>query len=318
MLRTPALPPRSIKAIGLGALVCVTASAQAQLVADKLLVAGDSLMGIDKPQRALAEYDKALKLEPSPRTYLARAKAWYAMDRMDRFLLDVEQLLRMDSTHVEGHYLRAMYAYSAGDMPRAEHHADRSIRCGATDPLVAKVLVLRGEARAELKRYPEALADLEAGMAKGVEDVDAMRTLARLYDALGRHADALAVLERLCELEPRDVGHWSNRGYELIHLERYDEALSILEKALTIDRDEPTALSNRAFVLWKKGRLKEAWNDVERSLRYYPANPFALRTRAVLRLDRGDINKACEDLNLSKALGGAPLVDALLKEHCSN
>lgn len=317
MLPFPAFTATSVKTLGLCWLLASALPAPGQLVADKLLAVGDSLMAIEKPQRALAEYDKALKLEPAARTYLARGKAWYAMDRMDRFLLDVEQVLRMDSTNREGHYLRALYAVHAGDMARAEHHTTRSIAHGVDGPLLGKVLLLRGEARVELKRVDEAMEDLVEGLHLVPTDTDAMRTLARLYDIRGRHADALALLEKLCDIEPNDVGHWSNRGYELIQLDRLDDALPVLERALSIDKDEPTALSNRAYALMKKGRLREAWTDVDRSLRFYPANPFALRTRAILRLDKGDLRKACEDLTLAKALGGGALVEDLILEHCT-
>ena len=116
--------------------------------------------------------------------------------------------------------------------------------------------------------------------------------------------------------KPWDVGHWSNRGYELTMLGRYDEALDMIEKALSIDKDEPVALSNRAYVYTLLDRDAEAWSDVERSLRNYPANPFALRTRAILRIRKGERAKACEDLTLAKALGGVPDVERLVKENC--
>lgn len=282
------------------------------------LALGDSLMRVDKPQRALVEYERALKLQPSAATYLARAKAWNALDRADRFLLDVEQVLRLDSTSATAHYLRADYAMRGGDMQRVIHHASRCLEYSSDQVERQKALVLRGEARVELKQYPGAILDLEQGLGPTSTDTDALASLARLYDGVGRHADALAILERLCELEPRSVGHWSNRSFELIMLERYDEAMNAVEHALALDKDEPIALSNRAYIHFKQGRLKEAWSDVERSLRSYPANPYALRTRGVLRLQAGDVEKACDDLTLAKVLGEIPEVDQLVKEHCGN
>lgn len=284
----------------------------------RYLAAGDSLMRIEKPQRALAEYERALKLQPSATTYLARAKAWNALDRSDRFLLDVEQVLRMDSVNATAHYLRAEYAMRGGDMQRVVHHASRCLEHSTKSEERNKALVLRGEARVELKQYPGAILDLEQGLGNTSTDTESLATLARLYDGVGRYADALAILERLCELEPRSVGHWSNRSFELIMLERYDEAMQAVEQALALDKDEPIALSNRAYIHFKQGRVKEAWSDVERSLRSYPANPYALRTRGVLRLQAGDVEKACDDLTLAKVLGDIPEVEQLVKEHCGN
>ncbi|MBL7952270.1 MAG: tetratricopeptide repeat protein [Flavobacteriales bacterium] len=280
------------------------------------ILRGDSLLRLEKPQRALEFYDKAIKEEPSATSFLARARAWYALDRMDHFIQDVEQALRKDSTSANAHYQRAVYAFRSEDLEKAEEHSTRAIDLASQPLLKAQAQVLRGEVRTELKHYRTAIADLEAGVAGTPSDPEAFKVLARLYDQEGRHEDALRVLEQLCALEPGQVGHWSNRGFELTMLGRYDEASKMIEEALSIDKDEPVALSNRAYVNLMLNKDAEAWSDVERSLRSYPANPFALRTRAMLRLRKGDRAKACEDLTLAKALGGVPEVEKLIKENC--
>ncbi|MBK8497943.1 MAG: tetratricopeptide repeat protein [Flavobacteriales bacterium] len=285
--------------------------------AQLLLVRADSLMDAGKPQRALDVFEQAIKKEPSVKTYLGRARAWYTLERMDRFALDVDKALQIDSTSAEAHYQRALYSLRANDSDRTVFHAGRAIHFATTDRLKAKAHLIRGEALADDGNPGPALADFEAGRQLGVEDPIPMRMQARLYDAQDRHADALAILERLCELEPNDIGHWTNRGFELLMLERYDEAMPMIERALEYDKDEPVALSNRAYVNMMRNKNDEAWADVERSIRNFPSNPYALRTRAMLRLRRGDRVKACEDLGLSKALGDVPGVDELIRDNCA-
>lgn len=302
--------------LGVLMLLLFSTAVQGQSV-EQLIASGDSLLRLEKPQRALEYYEKAVAAGPSAPALLGRAKAFYMTDRMDRFLIDVENALRLDSTLGEAHYQRGLYAIRANDPSKAEFHGTMAIRHAADSTLKARSFILRGEALAELKRYPAAILDIDHGIATGANDTEAMRTLARLLDQAGRHLEALVMLERLCELEPNDVGNWSNRGFELIMLERFDEAMVMIEKALAIDKDEPVALSNRAYVNLKLGHEQEAWTDIERSLRSYPSNPHALRTRALLRLRKGERSKACEDLTLAKALGDVVEVDALIKEHCA-
>jgi sulfide:quinone oxidoreductase len=50
-----------------------------------LVLRGDSLLRLEKPQRALEFYEKAVQADPSADNLLARSKAWFVMDRMDRF-----------------------------------------------------------------------------------------------------------------------------------------------------------------------------------------------------------------------------------------
>ena len=281
-----------------------------------LVVEGDSLLRLDKPQKAVDKYTQAIDMEPSAGNYSARAKAWYRMERMDRFLMDTEKALKLDSTHAEANYQRAVYAFRSEDFRLTDRLSTRSLDHGAKGTLREQALVLRGEARAELKRHKEAVTDLKAGLGDRTEDLVAMKTLARMHDALGDHAASLAVLEKLCTVEAGDIGNWTNRGFELTALGRYEEALSIYGKALTLDKDEPTALSDRAYALMKLGRNQDALTDVERSLKSYPSNAFALRTRAMLRLAKGERDKACADLHLAHVIGGVPEVDQLLEKNC--
>lgn len=281
-----------------------------------LVMKGDSMLKLEKPQRALEFYEKAVQAEPGAYTLLARARAWYMMERNDRFIQDVDAALRKDSTNANAHYQRALYALRAQDPKLAEEHATKAIDRASIPTLKAQALLVRGLARSEAKKPTSAIEDLEAGLAGASDDLEAMKTLARLYDQEGRYADALRILEKLAVVEPGQVGHWTNRGFELTMLGRYDEALTMIEEALTMDKDEPVALSNRAYVRLMLGQVDEAWSDVERSLRSYPSNAFALRTRALLRIRKGDRVRACEDLTLAKALGGVPEVDKLIKENC--
>ncbi len=308
MPRSPILP--------LAMALLTTLAGQAQTV-ERLLAEGDSLLAQQRFSKAVEVYTRAITQHPSATTYTARARAWYAMDRTDRFLQDVEQALKADSTFAEANYQRSLYALRGEDHRSAERFSDRGLRNGAVGRLRAQLLLVHGEALAELRRPELAIADLRDGLVQIPDDLDANRTLARMLDETGDHEGALVVLERLCALEPRNPGHWTNRGFELSRLGRWTDALGMFEQALDIDKDEPVALSNRAYALLHLDRNEEAWKDVERSLRYYPANAFALRTRALLRLRKGDLEKACADLSLARILGGISDVDALIQEHCA-
>jgi len=310
-------PSAIARSIGTAVLTALVPLVFAQDPA-RLLAEGDSLLAAGKTKPALDRYDKAVKSGPSAATHTARARGWLAMDRIDRFLQDTEQALKLDSTFAEAHYLRGTLALRGDDPAKAAHFATRALaHADASDaPLRAKALALRGEARSELKELDGAIADLEQALAMVGQETRVMRVLARQYDAANRHADALALLEKLCELEPDDAGHWTNRGYELIMLGRHEEALPMLDRALAIEKGEPVALSNRAQALLELGREKEAWQEVERSLRSFPANPHALYTRALLRFRKGENAKACEDLATARALGGAPGVEELFGKRC--
>ena len=282
-----------------------------------LISTGDSLLAQGKPQRALQQYQEAVRIDPSADNHVACAKAWYALERMDHFIQEVDRALYLDSANAEAHYQKALYAMRASDRNKAIEHAGKAIEYGRNSALVDRAYILRGEARAELRQLKPAIDDLQRGLSGTSADTEAMSTLAQLLDADKRHEESLEILIRLCELEPTVSGHWTNRGYELAMLGRHEEAMGMYERALSMDKDEPVTLSDRAASLLALGREKEAWNDVEKSLKSYPSNPHALLTRGQLYLRKGELEKACEDLSMAKLLGDLPIAAQLMSEHCA-
>ncbi|MDX9751165.1 MAG: tetratricopeptide repeat protein [Flavobacteriales bacterium] len=278
---------------------------------------GDSALAAGDTRKAIGLYTKAIAADDaSLAAYEGRARAYFELEQLDRFVLDVDRVLRMDTASFTGHLLKATYAFRGEDMNTAEHHAARAERHARTALERGEALLIKGQAKAAFNQVDAAVADLEAGLGQGADDNGATATLARLYDTQGRHADALALLEVLCEKEPRNIAHWSNRGHELNQLERYDEAVTVLGTALKLDKDEPIVLNNRALALLALGRHKEALRDADRSLRSLPGNGHTLRTRALVRVQLGDRERACRDLAAAKSVGGVADVDELIATHC--
>lgn len=281
-----------------------------------LIAQGDSLLEMDRAIKAMEKFDAAITLTPSADSYAGRARGWYFQGKYDKFTEDNTSALKLDSLHAKANYQQALYALRSGNNADVVESASRVLVKGPK-ALRDRALVLRGEAEAALGRTEQAITDLSEGLGVRLDDLPAMKTLARLYDASGDPAKSLTVLERLCAAEPADIGNWSNRGFELSKLERYEEAVQVLDNALEFDKDEPVVLSNKAFALMKLDRDADALTAVNHSLKSDKANPYALRTRALLYLRKGDQDKACNDLTLSKAMGGAPDVDSLIKQHCA-
>lgn len=298
-------------------LLFSTGAAQAQN-AKALIMEGDRLLTGNSPGKAMDKFNAALEIEPNAEAYAARARGWYFQGKFDKFLEDVGHALKLDSTHAKANYQRAAYALRMDDHAGAIDFATRALASDLPPDLRKRALVVRGEAEAATGQKDKAIQDLTEGLEGNNEDLGAMKVLARLQDAAGNPGASLEVLERLCQLEPSDIGNWSNRGYELNELERYEEALQVFDRALQMDKDEPVVLSNQAYALLKLDRDKEAMAAVNRSLKADRVNPYALRTRAVLYLRSGNRDKACTDLTLAKAMGGAPEVDSLVKQHCGS
>lgn len=281
------------------------------------IAGGDSLLMSGDVKRAMALFNDAVERSPSAATYTARARGWYYDGKESRSAEDLDRALDLDSLYPRANYQVALFAFRNADYAAVVRFCDIALHTPTDDVLKRHVLVLRGQGHAALGHNKQAIADLEEGLGKSVDDIPAIRTLAALYDGAGDYAASLELQETLCTVEPEDIGNWSNRGFELNKLGRYEEALPVLDHALRMDKDQPIVLSNKAYALAKLGRDDEAFTLVQRSLKSQGADAYALRTRGLLYLRKGDRLNACKDLTLSKALGNIPEVDELIKEYCS-
>jgi tetratricopeptide (TPR) repeat protein len=277
---------------------------------------GDSLLAMGKALRSVDYYDRAIAAGARADGYSARAKAWYELDRMDRFILDVETALDMNRSHAFAHFQRALYAMRSRDWSLAKTSCDRSLGGGIDQKTKPEVLICRGEALVQLGKPEAAINDLNDGINLGSKDVEALRLLAMLYHDVDMHEAAVTVLKKLLLQDSSDATDRVNLGFELATLGRHREAIEQYDIALSSIKNHPVALSNYAYSLYKLGKNQEAYDYVKRSLRSEPNNPFALRTRALLRLSTGDKEKACKDLYEAKLGGDFPDVEALIDKHC--
>lgn len=284
--------------------------------AEQWIAKGDSLLATGKPLKSISYYNNAISKNAGANGYSARASAWYELDRMDRFILDVETALDLNKSHARAHFQRALYAMRSRDWSLAKTSCDRALNGGIDNSMKPEVLICRGEALIKLGRREAAINDLKEGLNMGEVDEEAMRLLASLYHDIDMHDASIGVLRKLLVLKTSVVEDRVNLGYELAMIGKHREALAEYDKALAEEKSHPVALSNYAFSLYKLGMNDEASNYVNRSLRSEPNNPFALKTRALLRLTAGEKEKACKDLYAAK-LGGDPKeVQRLIDQHC--
>ncbi|GAA1288723.1 hypothetical protein GCM10009609_64680 [Pseudonocardia aurantiaca] len=105
-----------------------------------------------------------------------------------------QQVLLADLLLLRGHVLGCV-----ADYERAAELAEQLVRDAPHD---CTALLARARARATFHRFPEALADLDAAARSGVErdTLDAER--AAIFQAVGCHADALALQRSAAERRP--------------------------------------------------------------------------------------------------------------------
>lgn len=111
----------------------------------------------------------------------------------------------------------------------------------------------------------EALADLEAAVARRQDDFIAWNLLGVLYGRERRWDHALAAFGRSLEAEPRAADALVNRGWVLLELRRHDGAVTAFEAALRI---QPRLARGHAGI---GSAVVEARGDYEEGMKRYLA-----------------------------------------------
>ena len=102
--------------------------------------------------------------------------------------------------------------------------------------------------------------------------------------SLGKHDEALAILDSVLETHPGSAPTHYNRG-RIFHVRGDREtALGEYDRALDIRPDYPKALTNRALLLAPRGDVRKAVVDLTRAIELAPDRTAAWYHRGRLRL----------------------------------
>ncbi|HEX7289923.1 MAG TPA: tetratricopeptide repeat protein [Conexibacter sp.] len=112
----------------------------------------------------------------------------------------------------------------------------------------------------------DALQDALAAETEAADDPEALVVLARTYKLAGHDTDAIAVWERVSELDPSSVEAHVQRGLLLDRLDRQQEALAAFEQASELDPQDAALHRHRGVALTLLGRYADALAALERAI----------------------------------------------------
>ncbi len=148
--------------------------------------------------RAIADYDQAIRLDPQlAAAYYNRAAAYQDKGDMDRAIADYSEAITLDPGLVEAYYNRGVVYGGAGEHERAIVDFDRVI---AFNPQDADAHYNRAIAYANKGDYRRAIADFDQAIAIEPLFADVYVLRARAHDRIGQPEKAVADLDKALEL----------------------------------------------------------------------------------------------------------------------
>jgi serine/threonine protein kinase/tetratricopeptide (TPR) repeat protein len=212
--------------------------------------------GLQDPKGALADLAQALRLRPaSIEAYINRAVVRLERRDPSGAIDDLTKALGLGSSLTRLYFLRARAHALAGDPEGARRDREEGLRHLPTDE---ESWVARGMAR--FAPDPKgALADFEEALKINPQYRAALQDKASvLSEKLGRTEEAVAVLDRVVELDPDYIPSRIGRGVLLARLGRRQAALSDAEESLRRDPKGADTIYRAACIYALTSRLNPA------------------------------------------------------------
>ena len=261
--------------------------------AEALSNRGNTLKALKRFDEALDSFDRALAAQPDyPAALSNRGAVLFEMARYDEALATYNRSLAIRPDQVVALYNRGGALQKLGRFEEALSSYDRAL---AISPELVEAHVNRGNTLIALHRHDDALANFDRALALRPDLVEALTNRGNALNGLKRYEDALASYDRAIASQPAYAAAHYNRGTTLHEMKRYDEALVSYDRAIALQADYPEAFSNRGATLWELKRHDEALASYDRAIALQPTFPEAHWNAASLRLLTGDFECGWEE-----------------------
>ncbi|MFJ4889149.1 tetratricopeptide repeat protein [Streptomyces sp. NPDC088788] len=256
-------------------------------------------------ERALAEYDRAVDIDPDEaRVHYGRGvthqllgdhpAALAAFDRADELRPGTGWII---AGRAETLRLAARFGEAVADFDRAV----------ALDPTDADALASRAVCRHALEQFDAAAADFERALSIDGTDLWTLVRRARLRRDTDEWDLAFTDLDRAAGLAPDSAWVASERGDAYRLAGRFEDAVGELGRAIGLEPGYASALAGRGASHHELGDSERALADLDRAVALVPEYSWALVMRARVRRRLDDVPGANEDLR--RALAASPEAD---------
>lgn len=282
-----------------------------KMQAESLIMRG-KLLAAEDPDKALADYEKALELDAkNPEYLLARADFYNRQGKYDEAVADIDAVIELrpdvpGSYLVKATILREQEKYddalaaldkaaehapnsagisqqrgelyrAKGDFPKAIEHFTRVIEL---HPGLMLPIIHRAEAYLNDKQYDKALADIETVMKENPELPVAHGLKAQTLASLERFPEAIEELKKLTEDEEAQPEFQLQLALYYLFANQPQEAIAAYSDLLKEDEDNFPALRGRADAYLNLGEHAKAVADFKKAIEVQPKESGLLNNYA--------------------------------------
>lgn len=228
-----------------------------------------SLIRADSSASALSVADAMVREAPKePRGYWCRALSLARLGKRDLAVEAAEEVLRLDPGDRDARLLAAALLEEAGRREDARLHLEHLL---AVHPDDREVLFRLGVLEEQSRRYPEAIQWFRRLLDKNPDDAQALNYVGYMCADQGIELDsALAWTLRATELAPENGAYLDSHGWALYRTGRYGDAVRLLRRATELEPKEIEIWIHLAKAERAAGRADAARGILRRLQQEFP------------------------------------------------
>jgi tetratricopeptide (TPR) repeat protein len=254
------------------------------------------------PRIALANYDKAIDLDPNEAAVLVDRGLAYIEDKQyDNAIADLKKASELDANNAKTHYnLGAAFLYNS----QIDEAAQAFSEAIALDPESAVFHSGRGTAYLQATDYDLAIADFTKAVQIDPDLAAGYNNRGIAYARKGEFDLAIEDYTGAIRLDPQYVHAFANRADAYLKTDRVQGAIRDLTAAISVDPKYAEAYGKRGQAYLGLGDLQRSASDLKKAIALNANDTQSYDALAMAQVLAGDNNSAIA--NLERVIAAYP------------
>jgi len=210
--------------------------------------------------------------EQSSDYYARRGESYWRLGEYQKAIADCDKAIQLDPNNSSAYAVRGASYGWLGEYPKAIADCDKAIQL---DPNYSFAYAVRGDSYRLLGEYRKAIADCDKAIQLDPNYSFAYAARGESYRLLGEYRKAIADCDKAIQLDPNYSLAYAFRGASYLGLGEYPKAIADCDKAIQLDPNDSFAYARRGASYWGLGEYRKAIADCDKAIQLDPNNSLA-------------------------------------------
>lgn len=252
-------------------------------------------MVLEKPDAAIADYSKAIELNPrNVRAIAKRGVIYNNKKQLDLAMADFNKAIELNPRFVVSLYYRGNIYLNQQKRELAIADYTKVVE---TDPAYADAWFNRAVVYKQLGKYDQALADYNKYIQLYPKDYDAYNNRGHVYFVQEKYDDAIVEYNKAIELAPKVAISYVFRGNCYGRKDQLEDAVRDHTKAIEVDPKQIDGYLQRGHIYYRSKMLAEANKDYNKVVELDPKSATGYLYLGFIHHDKQHFQEAITNYN---------------------